>query len=190
METIERSIDIDRPVATVYNQWTQFEEYPAFMEGVVEVRQLGDERLHWVAEVAGRRVEWDAEIIRQEPDQVIAWSGFGDAENTGAVTFEALDADRTRVHLRLEYEPEGAVEEIGAKLGIVERRVEGDLARLRDFLESRRNETGEWRGRIDRDAAVGGADVAGMGTTGADPDAGRQPDEPGPVTGLPPSTSV
>ena len=192
METIERTIDVDRPVGTVYNQWTQFEEFPAFMEGVVEVRQLDAERLHWVADVAGRRKEWEAEIIRQEPDQVIAWTGFGDADNAGAVTFEPLGDNRTRINLRLEFEPEGAVEEIGTKLGVVERRVAGDLERFRTFLEERGGETGAWRGRIN-DASGGGAaptEGQGMGTTGADPDAGRQADEPGPVSGLPPSTSV
>lgn len=153
MESIEKTIEVDAPLSTVYNQWTQFEEFPQFMEGVKEVRQLDDKRLHWVAEVAGKRKEWDAEIFEQVPDQTIAWRSMSGAKNSGQVSFEpagvgANGGNGTRVCLRLNYDPEGAAENIGDALGIVGRRVEGDLERFKEFIESRRQETGAWRGQI------------------------------------------
>jgi uncharacterized membrane protein len=149
MARIEKSIDVDLPVRTVYNQWTQFEEFPRFMEGVREVRQLGDTHLHWRAEVGGREKEWEAEITEQIPDDRIAWRSRAGAGNAGVVTFHRLTDTSTRVMLQLEYEPEGAVESTADALGVVSRRVAGDLERFKAFVESRGRETGAWRGKVD-----------------------------------------
>ncbi len=148
MDRIEKSIEVDRPLRVVYDQWTQFEEFPRFMEGVVEVHQLDERSLHWVAEVAGKREEWQAEIVQQIPDQQIAWRHARGAVNSGVVTFTPLEGDRTRVTLALEYEPQGFVEKIGDALGFVSRRVEGDLERFKKFIEERGAETGAWRGEL------------------------------------------
>ncbi len=148
MERIEKSIDVDRPLRVVYDQWTQFEQFPQFMEGVEEVQQLDEKRLRWCAKVAGKREEWEAEIVQQVPDQQIAWRHTGGAVNRGVVTFTPLDGERTNVTLALEYEPEGFVEKVGDVLGFVSRRVEGDLQRFKKFIEERGTETGAWRGEI------------------------------------------
>src|SRR4029450_6546238 len=142
---VEKSIQVDVPLSTVYNQWTQFEEFPHFMGGVKEVRQLGDQRLHWVAEIAGVRREWDAAILEQVPDQKVAWAATTGATNAGAVHFQSLGTTRTLVRLSLEYEPEGLVEKVGDFLNVVEKQAEGDLERLKQFIESRRTRTGRAR---------------------------------------------
>ena len=157
MERIQRSIEVDVPVRTAYNQWTQFEEFPRFMEGVERLEQLDDQTLHWVAEIAGVRKEWDAKIVRQEPDREIAWVGFGEPDNEGTVRFEPVDENRTNVTVSMGYDPEGFVEKAGDALGIVGRRVDGDLERFKDVIESRGTETGAWRGRI----AEGGTGTEG-----------------------------
>ncbi len=146
---VEKSIDVDVPVHTAYNQWTQFETFPEFMEGVVEVKQLSDTQLHWKATVAGKEKEWDATITEQQPDQRIAWTAVDGAPNAGVVTFHRISDDSTRVMLQLEAEPEGLIEEIGDKLGVFDRRVAGDLERFKEFVESRSAETGAWRGEVD-----------------------------------------
>jgi uncharacterized membrane protein len=148
MPRIEHSIVVDAPLRTVYNQWTQFEEFPEFMEGVESVKQMDDKTLHWVAEVGGKHKEWDARITEQTPDQMIAWNGFGDADNMGVVRFTPIDEMRTTVDLALEYETDGVVEKVGDALGVLERRVEGDLDRFKDLVERRGAETGAWRGEI------------------------------------------
>jgi uncharacterized membrane protein len=148
METIEKSITINVPVTTVYNQWTQFEEFPRFMEGVEQVRQLDDTHLRWVANIGGKRVEWDATITDQVPDKRIAWYSAGERKQSGIVLFEPLGNNSTRITLRIDYEPEGMVEEGGDKLGFVSRRIEGDLQRFKEFIESRGRETGAWRGTV------------------------------------------
>jgi uncharacterized membrane protein len=148
METIEKSIEVDAPLREVYNQWTQFEEFPKFMSGVEEVRQLDNKRLFWRAEIWGKTAEWEAEIFEQVPNQRIAWRSIVGAPNAGAVSFQPIGADRTRVTLTLNYEPLGAVEKIGDALGVVSGKVEGDLQRFRDFIEERGRATGGWRGQI------------------------------------------
>jgi len=150
MATVEKSIEVEVPVTTAYNQWTQFEEFPRFMEGVKEVKQLDDKRLHWKAEIAGVEREWDARITEQEPDMRIAWRSEGGADNGGVVTFHKLDDARTKVMLQVEFEPEGLVEEVGDKLGFVSRRASGDLERFKEFIEERGRETGAWRGRVEQ----------------------------------------
>jgi uncharacterized membrane protein len=148
MARIEKTVEIARPLRMVYDQWTQFEEFPRFMEGVEEVRQLDDKRLHWKAKVGGKIEEWDAEIVQQIPDQAIAWRHTRGAVNSGVVTFIPLDGERTRVSLALEYDPQGFIEKAGDILGVVARRVEGDLERFQRFIEERPSETGAWRGEI------------------------------------------
>ena len=148
MAEIEKSIDVEASIREVYNQWTQFEDFPRFMEGVIEVRQLDEKRLHWRAEIAGSEKEWHAEIVDQTPDQRIAWKHLRGADNAGAVLFEPLGRNRTKVTLRLVYTPEGPTETIGDALGFVSRRVEGDLGRFKKFIESRGRATGAWRGEI------------------------------------------
>jgi uncharacterized membrane protein len=148
MAHVEKSIDVDVPVRTVYNQWTQFEEFPRFMEGVKSVRQIDDKRLHWKAEIAGKEVEWTATITEQVPDRLIAWRSTDGPPNAGRVSFEPLGEGRTRVTLRLDFEPHGATEKAGAALGLVSARIEGDLKRFVKFIEARQAETGAWRGEI------------------------------------------
>jgi uncharacterized membrane protein len=147
-ESIEKQIEVSVPVHVAYNQWTQFEEFPRFMEGVKEVRQLDDKRLHWRAVVGGKEIEWDAEIIEQVPDHKIAWRSISGVRNDGLVTFDKRAENKTAVTLHLDYDPEGIVENVGDKLGVVSHRVEGDLKRFKGFVESLGTETGAWRGEI------------------------------------------
>jgi uncharacterized membrane protein len=148
METIEKSMDINVPIRTAYNQWTQFEEFPRFMEGIETIKQLDDTTLQWVANVGGERKEWKARITEQVPDQHIAWRSEGGEFTSGAVSFQPLGPDKTRVTVRMSYEPKGVTEKLGDMLGIVSRRVEGDLGRFKSFIESRGRETGAWRGTV------------------------------------------
>ena len=148
MSRIEKSIDVNVPVHTAYNQWTQFESFPQFMEGVEEVQQLDDKRLHWRAQIGGKQKEWDAEIVEQQPDRRVAWRSLDGAPNDGIVTFQPIDANSTRVTLALDYAPEGFLENVGDALGFVSGRVKGDLERFKAFIESRGAETGAWRGEI------------------------------------------
>jgi polyketide cyclase/dehydrase/lipid transport protein len=152
---VEESIQVDVPVSTAYNQWTQFEEFPHFMGGVKEVRQLGDQRLHWVAEIAGVRREWDAAVLEQVPDQKVAWAATGGATNAGAVRFTPAGPAATMVHLTLEYEPEGLVEKAGDALGIVGRQARSDLARFKEFIEDAGYESGAWRGTVQHGVSAG-----------------------------------
>src|SRR5687767_2926645 len=149
MSNIEKSIDVDVPVRTAYNQWTQFEEFPRFMEGVREVTQLDDKRLRWRAEVVGKDKEWTAEITEQHPDERIAWKSTSGARNAGVVTFHRLSDVKTRIMLQLEYDPEGVIENVGDAVGMMSSRVKGDLERFKEFIETRGRETGAWRGDIE-----------------------------------------
>jgi uncharacterized membrane protein len=161
MAHIEKSIEVNVPVRTAYNQWTQFEQFPRFMEGVEEVRQLDDKRLQWRARIAGKTEEWQAEIVEQTPDRVVAWRSTTGAENGGRVSFAPAGTNATRITLRMDYDPKGMVESAGDKLGLVSRRVEGDLERFKEFIEGRGAETGAWRGEIH-----GGEVDRGAGSTG------------------------
>jgi len=149
MSTIEKSVQVEVPVSTAYDQWTQFESFPQFMEGVESVKQLDDKHLHWKAEIGGVTREWDAEIVDQVPDERITWRAVEGAQNKGTVSFtQDQMAKTTQVTLRLEYEPEGAVEKTGDVLKIVDMRAKGDLERFKDFIEHRGTETGAWRGEV------------------------------------------
>jgi carbon monoxide dehydrogenase subunit G len=152
---VERSIQVDVPVSTAYNQWTQFEDFPHFMGGVKDVHQHDDQRLHWVAEIAGVRREWEATILEQVPDQKIAWAATEGATNAGAVRFEPVGPGSTLVYLSMEYEPEGVVEQVGDKLGIVERQVTSDLKRFKDLIEDEGYASGAWRGTVNAGLGVG-----------------------------------
>jgi uncharacterized membrane protein len=145
---IEKQIEVEVPVSTAYNQWTQFEEFPKFMEGVLEVQQLGPEQLYWRAEAGGKEKEWYARIVTQMPDEMISWYSENGATTGGEVRFTPLEENRTRIDLNMTYEPEDIVESVGDKLGFLGRRVEGDLQRFKDFIENRGVETGAWRGKI------------------------------------------
>lgn len=147
-ETIERSIDVNVPVRIAYNQWTQFEEFPKFMEGVESVKQLDDTTLQWVANIGGARKEWRAHITEQVPDHHIAWRSDGGEFTSGVVSFQALGLEKARVTVRMNYAPQGMTEKLGDMLGMVSRRVQGDLERFKDFINSRGHETGAWRGTV------------------------------------------
>jgi uncharacterized membrane protein len=154
MSTIEESIDLEVPVRTAYDQWTQFEEFPRFMDGVESVKQLDDTHLHWTAEIAGVRREWRAEVTEQTPDQRIAWRSTDGTEHAGVVTFHRLDDGESRIMLQLDTEPEGVVEKAGDALGVLKRRVKGDLERFKELIESRGDATGAWRGEVAQDPAA------------------------------------
>jgi len=146
--SVDAEIEVGVPVATAYNQWTQFEEFPRFMEGVDEVTQLDDTLLHWAATIAGRRAEWDAKIIEQEPDRRITWESVDGKRMRGTVTFEPKGPERSRVRLHMSYQADGAAEKVGSAIGLDTRRVHADLARFRELIEGRQGATGAWRGEI------------------------------------------
>lgn len=148
MASIEKSIEVRVPVHTAYNQWTQFEEFPRFMEGVREVRQIDDTHLQWRAEIGGKDEAWDAVITEQIPDERIAWKNTSGARNAGVVTFHKIDSETTKLMLQIDYEPQGAIESIGSALGVVANRVQGDLERFKEFVETRGVATGGWRGEV------------------------------------------
>ena len=153
MASIEESIEVNVPVRVAYNQWTQFEEFPRFMEGVKEVRQLDDKRLHWKAEIAGKVKEWDAEITEQRPDERIAWKSTSGTPNAGVVTFQRMPDETTKVMVQIDYEPQGIVENVGDALGVVKNRTKGDLERFKEYIESRGTETGAYRGEVKEQTA-------------------------------------
>jgi uncharacterized membrane protein len=150
MSSVVESVDVAVPVRTAYNQWTQFEQFPQFMEGVTEIRQIGDTRMHWVVDIAGAHREFDAEITEQHPDERIAWNSIDGPRHAGVVTFHRLDENHTRVTAQMDIEPDGIVENVGDKAGIIDRRVKGDMKRFREYIESRGQETGAWRGDVGR----------------------------------------
>jgi uncharacterized membrane protein len=151
MATVQESIEVNVPVRTAYNQWTQFEEFPRFMEGVEEVRQIDDTHLRWRASVAGKEKEWTAEITEQRPDERVAWKNVDGAENAGVVTFHRIGDETSRVTAQIDAEPEGVVETAGEAVGMLDRRVRSDLERFKEFVESRGRETGAWRGEVKQD---------------------------------------
>jgi len=152
---VEKTVLVNVPVSQAYNQWTQFEDFPHFMNGIKKVTQLGDDRLEWVAELAGVRRKWEARILEQVPDRKVAWAATEGATNAGEVSFQALSTDQTSIHLTLEYEPEGLVEKVGDKLNVVENQAEGDLERFKAFIESEGYASGAWRGTIDDGLTAG-----------------------------------
>jgi uncharacterized membrane protein len=148
MSEVQKEIEVDVPVRTAYNQWTQFESFPSFMDAVEEVKQLSDTRLKWRAMVGGKEEEWEAAITKQEPDRRVAWTTTSGAKNAGDVQFEPLGDRKTLVKVHMVYEPKGVVENVGDALGVVARQVEGDLRHFKEFIETRGSETGAWRGEV------------------------------------------
>ena len=148
MSLIEQSVEVSVPLSTAYNQWTQFEEFPKFMEGIKSFRQIDPTHLHWIAEIAGRSEEWDAEITEQRPDERVAWKNVGGMANSGVVTFHRLDDNHTRLMVQFDFMPEGLVEKLGDALAAPDRRVAGDLQRFKEMIESRGSESGAWRGEV------------------------------------------
>ncbi len=154
MARIEQSIDVNVPVSTAYNQWTQFEEFPRFMEGVKEVRQLDDAHLHWVVEHNNQKHEFDTEISEQRPDERVAWKTTDGKSHSGVVTFHRIDDASSRVMVQMDWEPEGMLETLGKALGSDDRRVKSDLEKFKELIESRGGESGAWRGKIDKGDVV------------------------------------
>ena len=150
MPSIEKSVEVDVPVSTAYNQWTQFEEFPSFMNGVESVKQLDETHLHWVASIGGHREEWDAEITEQIPDERIAWKATSGKGNAGVVTFHKLDGNRAKIMLQLDWESEGMVEALGAMIGQDDRAVQGDLERFKELIEKHGAASGAWRGEVEQ----------------------------------------
>jgi uncharacterized membrane protein len=149
ISTIDESIEVEVPVSTAYNQWTQFEEFPLFMEGVDDVQQRDDTRLHWVATIGGRTAEWDAKILEQHPDKQISWISEDGKKTRGTVSFERLGESKTLIRLSMSYQAEGPVEQFGSAAGLDAKRIRGDLGRFKSLIESRGTESGEWRGEIE-----------------------------------------
>ena len=149
MSTIEESVEVEVPVRAAYDQWTQFEEFPSFMEGIESVVQIDDTHLHWVADFDGVHREWDAVITEQHPDERIAWTSTGGVDNAGVVTFHRLDDSHSRVMLQLEVQPHGVVEAAGDTLGFIRRRASGDLKRFKGLVESQGGASDGWRGSVD-----------------------------------------
>jgi hypothetical protein len=152
---VEKRILVNVPVSTAYNQWTQFEEFPHFMGGVKSVKQVSDDRLEWVAEIAGVRRQWTAKILEQIPDRKVAWAATEGATNAGAVEFEDVGGGQTSLRLTLEYDPEGIIEKVGDKLHVVDRQAEADLKRFKEFIEDAGYASGAWRGSVNEGASVG-----------------------------------
>ncbi len=149
MSTVEKSVEVDVPVSTAYNQWTQFESFPQFMDGVERIDQLSPTKTHWVTRIAGVQREFDAEITEQHPDERVAWTTENGTHQAGVVTFHRISDTTTRVTLQLDHEPQGLVEKAGDALGIIQRRIRGDLANFKKFIEARGVEEGGWRGDVD-----------------------------------------
>ncbi|MEV7178986.1 SRPBCC family protein [Kitasatospora sp. NPDC093679] len=149
MSMVQESVEVEVPLHTAYNQWTQFADFPRFMEGVEEVTQIDERHNHWKTKVAGVSREFDTEIVDQLPDEKIAWRTVGgDVQQMGVVTFRRLDNDHTMVRLALDFEPDGVAEKAADMMGMVDRRVKGDLRRFKAFIEDQGLESGGWRGRI------------------------------------------
>jgi uncharacterized membrane protein len=166
---VVETVDVAVPVRTAYNQWTQFESFPQFMEGVERIDQLTPTRTHWVTKIAGVQREFDAEITEQHPDERVAWRTDKGTHQAGVVTFHRLDADTTRVTLQLDHEPQDFVEKVGDALGIVQRRVKGDLANFKQFIEKRGQEEGGWRGDVDAGPQNGTGATPGSTAPGTAP---------------------
>ncbi|WP_340682898.1 SRPBCC family protein [Amycolatopsis coloradensis] len=150
MSTITEMVDVEVPVTTAYNQWTQFESFPQFMEGVEEIRQIDATHTHWVTKFGGVSREFDATITEQHPDERVAWTSDSGPDHAGVITFHRLGDNKTRVTAQMEIDPEGFAENVADKLGVLDRRVKGDMKRFKEFIESRGHESGAWRGDVDR----------------------------------------
>jgi uncharacterized membrane protein len=150
MTQVQESVDVEVPVRTAYDQWTQFESFPHFMDGVVSITQVDDTHNHWVTKVGGVEREFDTEITEQKPDERIAWHSIGgETKHAGVVTFHRISDTTSRVNIQIDWEPEGLVEKVGAAVGVDDHRVKADAKRFKEYIESRGSETGGWRGEVD-----------------------------------------
>ncbi len=185
MSTIEHSVDVNVPVKVAYGQWTQFESFPEFMEGVESIKQVTDTRTYWITEIAGVKREFEAEITEQHPDERIAWRSIDKPHQSGVVTFHRLDPETTRVTLQMEYDPDGFVEKAGDWLQIVKLRVKGDMERFKTFIESRGGETGAWRGDVPgpHQHGPGSGDLPGSHQPGSSGGVTDRPVPPGTIGG-------
>lgn len=150
MSSVTESVDVNVPVSAAYNQWTQFEEFPQFMDGVDQISQLDEAHTHWVTSIGGVQREFDAEITEQHPDERVAWTSTDGTTHAGVVTFHRLSDAQCRVTVQLDWQPAGVVEKVGSALGLDSRQVKSDLARFKKIIEDRGSESGGWRGDIDR----------------------------------------
>ncbi|GAA1521545.1 SRPBCC family protein [Kribbella lupini] len=148
MSNTTESVDVDVDVTTAYNQWTQFESFPQFMEGVDEIRQTDETSTHWKTSIGGVTREFDAEITEQHPDERVAWKSVDGTSHAGVITFHRLGDQQTRVTAQIDVDPEGLAETVADKTGIISRRIKGDMERFKTFIESRGTETGSWRGDV------------------------------------------
>jgi uncharacterized membrane protein len=148
MASVTQSVDVDVPVTTAYNQWTQFESFPEFMNGVAEISQIDDRHSHWKTSIAGVHREFDTEISEQHPDERVAWKSTDGTTHAGVVTFHRLSDSRTRVTAQIDWQPQGVAEKVGAAVGVDDRQVKSDLQRFKEFIEHRGSETGSWRGDV------------------------------------------
>lgn len=161
MATVNRTIDVEVPVSVAYNQWTQFESFPEFMKGVEAVEQIDETALHFSTNVGGVKRGFNAQILEQVPDSLVSWASVDGPRNAGTVSFEPLGADRTRVSVEIEWEPDGFAEKAGSMVGIDDMRVSADLDKFKKFIEERGYETGAWRGSV----AAGDVDDSGSAAT-------------------------
>ena len=181
MATVQESIEVDVPVSKAYNQWTQFEDFPRFMTGVDSVRQLDDTTVHFETSIGGIKREYDAQITVQEPDQRVTWESLNEPRNAGTVWFESLGPEQTKVTVELTWEPESAMEKVGAAVGLDSRQVASDLKKFKEFIESQGSETGAWRETVRDGEVADQGGTAGMGAAGtaaagiATPGAGADP---------------
>jgi uncharacterized membrane protein len=188
MSRIVEEIEVDVPVRIAYDQWTQFESFPKFMEGIDKVQQVDDTTVEWTATIAGTRKQWRAEIVEQRPDELVAWRSIDGARNDGEVHFAPVGPDEALITLKLDVEPEGLIERAGDALGVVERRVRGDLEKFKAFIENRGMATGGWRGQVDEgEVKVPSAPAPGTPRTPLTPPAAEVPSTPTP--GTPPTES-
>lgn len=187
--TVEHSIDVDVPLDVAYNQWTQFESFPEFMEGVESVTQITPRLVHWRAKIGGKEEEWDAEIVEQDPDRLISWRSTSGARNDGLVTFRAIAPNITHVAVLINYEPQGFIENLGDLMGAASRRIEGDVKRFKAFIEERGRESGAWRGEIKGHDVVSseriGATVRPTGVTMEDLHPATSTDDPSEAARVP-----
>ncbi|WP_261556146.1 SRPBCC family protein [Frankia tisae] len=181
--TVQESIEVHVPIRTAYNQWTQFESFPNFMDGVESIAQLDNTHTHWKIKVGGQEREFDATITEQLPDERVAWKSTEGTTHAGVVTFHRLADDETRVTVQMDWKPEGLAEKAGAAVGLDDRRVKADLKRFKSFIEHRETETGSWRGEVPRPDAAGPAGSAGGYREDRAPD-DRSVDAPG-ASGFP-----
>lgn len=165
MATVNRTIDVEVPVSVAYNQWTQFESFPEFMKGVEAVEQVDETALHFSTNVGGVKRDFNAQILEQVPDSLVSWASIDGPRNAGAVSFEPLGADRTRVSVEIEWEPESFVEKAGSLVGIDDLRVSADLDKFKEFIEARGQETGAWRGSVADGDVDDASEAFGVATT-------------------------